>query len=128
IGGLAPCKMCIWQRWPHGIAIALGLLVALVPLRILALAGGVVVALGAAIGFYHAGVEWGFFAGPDTCTSNPIGEMSVDDLFAQIVAAPVVRCDEIPWSLMGLSMAGWNAVLSAALALLWLRSFFLTWK
>lgn len=123
LGGYAPCKMCIWQRWPHGIAIALGLLLVLVPLRSLALLGALVVAVGATIGAYHAGVEWGIFAGPDTCTSSPIGGMSVGDLLAQIEAAPVVRCDEVVWSLLGLSMAGWNALFSAALVVLWLRAF-----
>lgn len=123
IGGLAPCEMCIWQRWPHGIAIGLALLITFVPLRLLALAGGLVVAVGAAIGAYHAGVELGIFAGPDTCTSNPIGDLSVEELLAQIEATPVVRCDEVAWSLLGISMAGWNALISVGLALIWLRSF-----
>ena len=123
LGVLAPCKMCIWQRWPHGIAIALGLIIALVPLRILAAIGGLVVTVGAGIAAYHAGVEWGFFAGPTTCTSGPIGELSVEDLLAQIEATPVVRCDEVAWSLIGISMAGWNALISLGLALIWLRSF-----
>jgi len=123
LGGLAPCEMCIWQRWPHGIAIALGLLIAVLPLRIIALIGGLVVAIGAAIGAYHAGVEWGIFAGPNSCTSSPIGSLTVEELLAQIEATPIVRCDDIVWSLLGLSMAGWNAIISAALTLVWLRSF-----
>jgi len=123
IGEMAPCKLCIWQRWPHGIAIALGLIMALLPNRWIALLGGLVVLGGAAIAFYHAGVELKWFAGPDSCTSNPIGDISASDLLAQILATPVVRCDEVPWSLFGISMAGWNGITSLGLGGMWLLAF-----
>jgi len=120
---LAPCKMCIWQRWPHGIAIVLGLIAYFMPIRMIALTGAAVVLAGAAIAGYHAGVELAWFAGPDTCSSGDISNLSAEALMAQILAAPVVRCDEIVWSLFGLSMAAWNGVISVGLAGIWLLAF-----
>ena len=123
LGGLAPCKLCIWQRWPHGLAFGVGLLLLLVPSRWLALIGGLIVLTGAGIALYHSGVEQQWWQGPTTCTSQAIGGLSTEDLMNQIMNAPLVRCDEIPWSLFGLSMAAWNGVISLALAGLWLVAF-----
>jgi len=120
LGGLAPCKMCIWQRWPHGLAIVIGLIAWRA--GIFAWLGGLVVAVGAGIGFYHAGVETGLFSGPDSCTSGPIGNQSAEELLASILNTPLVRCDEIAWSLFGISMAGWNAVLSVVLVVFWIKA------
>ncbi len=120
IGDLPPCKMCIWQRWPHGAAVAIGLIGALVYHRGLALLGALAALTTAAIGLYHAGVEQDWWEGPSTCTAQPLGEMSAAEALAKILEAPVVRCDDIPWELFGLSMAGWNAVVSLGLALIWL--------
>lgn len=123
LGGLAPCKMCIWQRYPHGIAVVLGALAFLFPgIRPLPLLGALAAATTAGIGVFHAGVEQGWWEGPSTCTSGDIGGLSQQDLFDQIMNAPLVRCDEIPWEMFGLSMAGWNAVLSFGLALIWLAA------
>lgn len=119
IGGLAPCKMCLWQRWPHAAAVVIGLIGALVPARIVALGGSVAAMTTAMIGAYHAGVEQKWWQGPDTCTSGPIGDVSAKELLNQILEAPMVRCDEIPWDWLGLSMAGWNAVISLGLAVIW---------
>ena len=119
LGGLFPCTMCLWQRWPHGVAILAGIAMLLAPARIWAFAGGAAALTTGAIGIYHTGVERGWWQGPSTCTSGDIGGMSTDDLFAQIMEAPVVRCDEVAWQMLGLSMASWNAVLSFALALVW---------
>lgn len=120
IGGLAPCKLCLWQRWPHVAAIGFGL-GALVALPGLMALGGMLSALAtAAIGGFHAGIERGWWEGPTTCSSPMATEgLSADDLFEQIMAAPLVRCDEIPWEMLGLSMAGWNMVLSLGLAAVW---------
>ncbi|MCJ7421524.1 disulfide bond formation protein B [Sphingomicrobium astaxanthinifaciens] len=112
IGGLVPCEMCIWQRWPHAIAIALALLA--IPLarlrRPLVLLAGLAIAVSGGIGVYHAGVELGWFEGLTRCASNSGGTL------AELVSAPVVRCDSVQWSLLGISMAGWNAILSLAAA------------
>jgi disulfide bond formation protein DsbB len=123
LGGLAPCKMCLWQRWPHLAAVLIGGAAVWFPLRALPLAGAAAAATTAAIGAYHAGVEQGWWEGPNTCTSGDIGGQSADELLNSILAAPLVRCDEIAWSLAGISMAGWNAILSALLVLVWLAAF-----
>lgn len=122
IGGLAPCKMCIWQRWPHGAAIVIGLAALALPVVLLLLAGALATALTGAIGVYHMGVERGWWKGPDTCTSGNISNLSSDDLLNQIMSAPLVRCDDVAWQMLGLSMAGWNAVISFGLAAIWLMA------
>ncbi len=122
--GYAPCQMCIWQRYPHGLAAAIGAIVWLVPWHGLLLAGAGAAATTSGIGFFHAGVEQGWWEGPATCSGGEIGALSPDALLDQIMAAPLVRCDEIPWELFGLSMAAWNGVISLGLALLWL----LAWR
>lgn len=122
-GGLPPCKMCLWQRWPHAAAIAIGILVLLSGRRELIVLGMFAALTTAGIGLYHAGVEQMWWQGPTTCTSGPIDGLSPEELLNQILAAPVVRCDEIAWSLLGLSMAAWNAVLSFIFAGFWFTAF-----
>ena len=123
IGGLAPCPMCIWQRWPHVIAILLGLALIAWPARGIAALGSLVVLAGAGIGVYHVGIEQGWWAGPDTCTAPVPGAMEAGELLDRILATPVVLCDEIAWQWLGISMAGWNAILSLGLAVLWWRAY-----
>jgi len=120
--GYAPCKLCLWQRWPHAAAVALGLVALVAAPRWLALAGALAAVTTAALGLYHAGVEQGWWPGPDTCTASGDLGGSAEDLLNQIMAAPLVRCDEIAWIFAGLSMAAWNAILSLALAGLWLAA------
>ena len=121
-GGLYPCEMCWWQRYAHIAALAFIALALLTgggrPLVWLA---ALAIAASGAIGAYHAGVELGWFEGFTQCSSTAAGG-STEDLLKAIMAAPMVRCDEIQWSWLGLSMAGWNAILSllAALVILWL--------
>ena len=122
LGGMAPCKLCIWQRWPHVVAIAIGLVALAIPGRILPLTGALAALATAAVGAYHAGVEQGWWEGPNSCTSGSVSELSTDELLAQIMAAPLVRCDEIPWQMLGLSMACWNMVISAGLAVIWVMA------
>lgn len=123
VGGMAPCKLCIWQRYPHVVAIALGAVALALPNRWMALLGALAAASTSGIGFYHAGVERGFWPGPSSCTSTPIGNLSTDDLLDQILTAPLVRCDDIPWEFLSLSMANWNGIVSLALMTLWLAAF-----
>ncbi|MCE8546282.1 disulfide bond formation protein B [Ruegeria pomeroyi] len=120
LGGMAPCKLCIWQRYPHGAAALIGAVTLATGWRILPWAGALAALTTAGIGLYHAGVEQGWWEGPTTCTSGPIGGLSAEQLMAQIMEAPLVRCDEIPWDLFGISMAGWNGLVSLGLALVWL--------
>mgnify|MGYP001819385428 CR=1 FL=1 len=122
LGGLAPCKLCIWQRWPHVIAIGIGIVALMLPGRILPLLGMLAALATAGIGVYHTGVERGWWEGPSTCTSGAVGDLSADELFEQIMTAPLVRCDEVPWEMLGLSMASWNAVASVLFAALWLMA------
>lgn len=120
LGGMAPCKMCIWQRYPHAVAVAVGALALFLHLRILITLGALAAFGTAGIGAFHAGVEQGWWEGPATCSSGPVDSLSTDDLMEQIMSAPLVRCDEIPWELFGISMAGWNMIVSLGLAGLWL--------
>ena len=125
IGGLSPCPLCIWQRWPHVAAVVVAALAVTVLWRYarpLALLGMLAMLIGAGLGLYHTGVERGWWEGPDTCTSSDITNLSTDQLLAQIMSAPLVRCDEVQWDLLGLSLASWNAVISLGLAALWLAS------
>lgn len=122
LGGLAPCKMCIWQRYPHLAAIALGALAVFLPLTVPITLGALAALTTGGIGVFHVGVEQGWWEGPSTCSSGPIGGLSTDDLMNQIMAAPLVQCDQIAWSLAGISMAGWNALFSFGLALIWLAA------
>ncbi len=122
IGGMAPCKMCLWQRWPHAAAILIGLLILIRPTPKLAWLGFIAAMTTAGIAIYHSGVEYGWWPGPSSCTGGPVAGQSTDALFNQIMTAPLVRCDEIPWQMIGVSMAGWNGILSCLLAFLWLRA------
>ena len=126
LGGLHPCEMCYWQRWPHGAAIALAALAFTAPAssqrsRILTLLAALAIALSGAIGVYHAGVEAGIFEGFTTCTAMASGA-STEELLRQITQASIIRCDQIQFAFLGISMAGWNAILSlgGALTIGWL--------
>ncbi len=122
LGELPPCAMCIWQRYPHAAAVLIGALALALPGRALPLLGAAAALTTAGIGLYHTGVERGWWEGPSTCTSGDISNLSTDQLMEQIMTAPLVRCDEVPWDLFGLSMASWNALVSLGLALVWIAA------
>ena len=116
-GGLAPCKLCLWQRAPHGAVIVIGLGAALWfrgsrERALMTWLCALAFAVGAGIALYHAGVEQGWIAGPTSCTgaASLNQATTIEDLRAQLLGTPIVRCDEIPWSLFGLSIAAWNAL------------------
>jgi len=116
LGGLVPCEMCWWQRYPHGVAIALAALAFTAPSasqrsRTLTLLAALTIAVSGAIGVYHAGVELGIFEGFTTCTSTASGATTAD-LLKSIMNTPLVRCDQVQFAFLGISMAGWNAILS----------------
>jgi disulfide bond formation protein DsbB len=114
--GLWPCEMCWWQRYPHMAAIALALLGLLRPAArsVTALAAAALLISGL-IGFYHAGVEYGWFPGLTACTS----EVAIGgDALEAILNAPMVRCDQVQWEMLGISLAGFNFLFSAGGALL----------
>jgi disulfide bond formation protein DsbB len=115
LGGLVPCEMCHWQRWPHYAAVpiaALALGTRGQPIsRILTLLAAGAIAASGAIGFYHAGVELGIFEGLTACTTQASGA-TADELLKSIMQAKLVRCDQVQFAFLGISMAGWNAILS----------------
>jgi disulfide bond formation protein DsbB len=125
LGGLSPCEMCYWQRWPHLAAIVLALVA--IAMRgkpgfsamLTALAAFAILTSGA-IGGFHAGVEYGWWEGLTRCATDPSASGGLD----AIMNAPLVRCDVAAWSMFGISMAGYNFILStlAGLASLWLVS------
>ncbi|WP_245760252.1 MULTISPECIES: disulfide bond formation protein B [Roseivivax] len=123
LGGLPPCKLCYWQRYPHVAAIVLGLIAIGIKSRAVALVGAIAALTTAGLGLYHTGVERGWWEGPTTCTSSSIDGLSTDALMDQIMNAPVTRCDEIAWEFLTLSMASWNMIASLVLAGLWIAAY-----
>ncbi len=126
IGGLYPCEMCHWQRWPHYAAIILAALAFVVPgatvRRLLVLLAAVAIGASGAIGVFHAGVEYHWWQGFTACASTMHGSGGTpSEMLARIMNAPLVRCDVPQWSLFGISLAGFNAVfsLTGAAAIFW---------
>ncbi len=120
VGGLAPCPLCIWQRWPYLLgAAAIGaawLLPARMAPGMLAMAG-MVFAAGAALSGWHAGIEYRWWPGPSACQSPlDLSGKSAADLLAQLEATPLVRCDLPALVALGLSLAGWSFVALLGLA------------
>jgi disulfide bond formation protein DsbB len=121
IGGLFPCEMCMWQRWPH--LAAIGAALAAIVLRgnrfasaVFTLLAALAIATSGAIGAFHAGVEYKWWEGVTTCATNarPVGKSILDS----IMEATLVRCDVAPWDLFGISLAGFNAIFSLGGAVL----------
>lgn len=120
---LKPCPLCLEQRVPYYIGIPLALIVALAAWRkaprMVVVVGLVALALlmlwGAGLGVYHAGIEWGWWAGPQEC-SGPAALGPATDFMKRLQNVNVVRCDEAAWRFLGLSLAGYNALISLALA------------
>jgi disulfide bond formation protein DsbB len=119
-----PCPLCLEQRYAYYLAVPLGVLVALAAAkhapRAVVLAGLAVLAAAAlgnaGLGTYHAGVEWGLWQGPTECT-GPIGNFgSAADLLKRLDTVKVVRCDEVQWRFLGLSLAGYNVLISLLMA------------
>lgn len=116
LGGLYPCEMCWWQRYPHAAAILLAAVAFTAPAasqrsRTLTLLAALGIAISGLIGVYHAGVEFKVFEGFTTCTST-VKAASTQEMLKQLMAVPLIRCDQVQWSLFGVSLAGWNAIFS----------------
>ena len=121
---IRPCPLCLEQRYAYYLALPLGLLVARASgqdaPRPLLLAGLAVLALAALgnvwLGTYHAGVEWKFWQGPTDC-SGPVGNLgSAGTLLERLDTVKVIRCDEVQWRFLGLSLAGYNVLISVLMA------------
>jgi disulfide bond formation protein DsbB len=111
--GLHPCEMCYWQRWPHQAAIVLAVLALILwkktgLSRLLTLLAAGAVLTSGAIGFFHAGVEFGLWEGLTSCSTGPSGAVSLSD----IMAAPITRCDVPQWTFFGVSLAAFNGIFS----------------
>lgn len=124
LGGYRPCPLCLLQRWAYyaGIPALFAALVLLASGRrtasaLIFLAVSVAFLANAGLGVYHAGAEWGFWPGPDTCAAAGGGVSAGSGGLADALKgpSPVIRCDRAPWTLLGLSFAGWNVVVSAAI-------------
>jgi len=117
VGGLHPCEMCYWQRWPHFFAVAVAALAFLFPAssrqaRPLTALAAIAIAASGAIGVFHAGVEYGWWQGLTRCSSG--GAMTLDE----IMKVPLIRCDQVQFSFLSVSMAGWNAIISLGSAVI----------
>src|SRR5215470_3401089 len=115
-GGLAPCELCVLERWPWGVAIVISFVATMVGSRPalpwVALFTAAVFAVSSGLALYHVGVEQHWFAGPSACTASGDAADTLEALKAQILHQQPVRCDEPAWSLWGISLAGWNFLAS----------------
>ena len=120
LGGLAPCQLCIWQRWPHLAAVIIGIMALTLGLRALAWLGALAALTSAGIGVFHVGVEQGWWEGLAQCSVNTLKGISGSDLLnTEISVGKPAACDKIAWSLFGISMPGWNVISSTAIAGIW---------
>ena len=118
-GGLAPCELCLLQRWPWVAAIVISFAAIIIGRREalpwMALALAAVFAIGGVLAVYHVGVEQHWFAGPEACTGAATAADTVESLKARILGHMPTRCDEPAWSLWGISLAGWNLLASVVM-------------
>jgi disulfide bond formation protein DsbB len=117
LGGLYPCEMCHWQRWPHYSAVLLAAATFVVPQRSLraslVLVAALLIGISGAIGLFHAGVEYHWWNGITACTTTvSMAGTTPAERLAAIMNAPMVRCDSAQWTLAGISLAGFNAIFS----------------
>jgi len=123
---IRPCPLCLEQRYAYYLAVPLGLLIAFAAARGaprgLLLAGFAVLLLAALanawLGGYHAGVEWKFWPGPTDCSGPVVDLGSAGTLLQRLDTVKVIRCDEVQWRFLGLSLAGYNVLISLAMALM----------
>ena len=121
---ILPCPLCLEQRYAYYLVIPLGALTAIAAKagapRPLLLAGLAVLCLAtlanAGLGVYHSGVEWGFWKGPTDCSGPVVNLGSATDLLSRLDTTKVVRCDEVQWRFLGLSLAGYNVLISLLMA------------
>lgn len=118
--GLYPCEMCWWQRYPHFAALALGIIALLTPkyAKFLTIISALSIAISGLIGGFHAGVEYGWWEGVTGCA---VAFDPDTDILESIMNAPLVRCDETPWELFNISLAGYNFIFSLLAAIVILK-------
>lgn len=123
IGGYRPCALCLIERYAYYGAVPAGLLALMAAragkagfARALLLATAIGFIANAGLGAYHSGVEWKWWPGPETCAGADQEGFATGDLLEGLEKTRVIRCDEAPWRLFGLSFAGWSVLISAWLA------------
>ncbi len=123
--GLLPCTMCLWQRWPHRIAIGLAVVGVVVPRAVIAWLGALSMLVNAGLALLHTGVERAWWDGPQVCSAaaaQDVGALSVEDLFDTTTGPVIVLCNEAAWIFAGLSMASWNGLFSLILMGIWVMA------
>ncbi len=124
LAGYHPCEMCWWQRYPYMAVMALSLVgtaLPAIPRKPLLLMLSLTFAVGAGLAMFHVGVEQRWWEGVTTCSSLVGVTDDVNAALDAIMNAPLIRCDEIAWSLFGISMAGYNFLIATALTLFCLQ-------
>jgi disulfide bond formation protein DsbB len=122
--GYAPCKMCLWQRWPHAAAIFIGAAYMGVQTRVLLWLGALAAAVTSGLGAFHTGVERKWWEGPTSCTGggDALSGLSGSDLLPGSATKVIIMCDEVSWTFLNLSMASYNFVFSALLVAVWVMA------
>jgi disulfide bond formation protein DsbB len=123
--GYPPCRMCLWQRWPHGAAIVIGIAALGIQGRLLPLFGALAALTTAAIGIFHTGVERDWWEGPASCTGTGLSHLDASDLLST-AGDRLVMCDKVSWELFTISMPSWNAIFSLVLVAIWIRAVMLS--
>jgi len=125
---LLPCVLCLYQRWPYAFVIVVSLaglaFAKNLGKKLFQLLAALGFASTAAIGMFHVGVEQGWWDGLDGCVADTSQTQTLAELKAQILSAPLIKCDEIAWELFGISMAGYNALFASALAIFMILAMF----
>jgi disulfide bond formation protein DsbB len=120
-GGLQPCELCLMERWPYYAAILITVLALAIPVagwpRVALLLLALVFVASVALGFYHVGVEQHWFQGPTACTTSHRVPQTLAELKQMLARTQTVMCDQVQWSLGGISLAGWNFIASVLIAI-----------
>lgn len=120
--GLKPCILCLYQRVPYAVCIGIGIIVILLArtmpktARFMVYVAALSFLIGAGIALFQVGVEHGWWKGTDACTGSSLAGLSASDFLDRIKSAPVVRCDDVQFSFLGISMAGYNGIWGVCLA------------
>ncbi|WP_068114813.1 disulfide bond formation protein B [Tropicimonas marinistellae] len=117
---ILPCHLCILQRWPHAVMVAVAAVALFLPKTVFMLAGALAAVVSTALAIYHSGVERKLWAGPSDCTGGQdLSGLTGADLLSTDITIGVVQCDEISYSILGLSFANYNILLSLGLVVIW---------
>jgi len=118
---LKPCVLCVYQRWPYAAVIAIVILALIFRNSLSRIyfqgAAAIAFAVTSGVGAYHVGVEKGWWLGSAECSADTSASLSLQDLRAQIMSAPLVKCNEVAWELFGISMAGYNFLFAAVMVI-----------